>query len=538
MTFFGFLRTPAHTRASPGDGRTAVGVFCLVAAIYALTASGRMDSIDGQHRYEVAHNILTQGAPVIEDRVLVLLSSIGIDGRHYSYYGIGASALGLPLVALGRLLGDAETEQFFFSWTSSFAGAALCAAYYVVLRRLDITRAKALAWTFVLAFASLLWSVSVTVFDQTQHALVLFLATVSVASASQRSSPIRAAGAGALAGSITLWQPAYGLVALALGLPLVFDPSTQPGQRWATLKSRTFRLLPAFLLGLLVPALSVGAYNAARFGSPFELGSVVPRTIYPPMLGNPVTGTLILLASPGKSIFLYSPTVILALLGFRGLWRRSTALGIGILSVTIVQFALVASLGFPSGDWCWGPRYLAVSLPLISLGMPFVSLAGMRRWLAGTLIAASFAVQVLGNSLDYHRFFFERGFMAVFWRNDPWVYFRESQLFARPDELLRSAKADWGRRATHFRGPPFTYSPTYAVFGPKQELRFRDSPWILDHAVIQLPRPWPFWVSHLPSHERPTDVPLTLGALAVLAASGLWLLSPLRMLRRERDPSA
>src|SRR4029453_16978214 len=111
-----------------------------------------MDIIDGQHRFEVAHNLLTHGSPFIQDPVLVARTPPGLGGGHYSYYGIGAWLFGLPLVALGRLLGDVDTERFFFSWASGVAGAALCAVYFVILRRLEVARRPALAWPFVFGF--------------------------------------------------------------------------------------------------------------------------------------------------------------------------------------------------------------------------------------------------------------------------------------------------------------------------------------------------------------------------------------------------
>src|SRR5262249_36801113 len=62
------------------------------------------------------------------------------------------------------------------------------------------------------------------------------------------------------------------------------------------------------------------AYNNLRFGSYFDDGKLrmeLHRAY--PLFGNPLAGLLTLLASPGKSIFLYSPPLILGILGMRSL---------------------------------------------------------------------------------------------------------------------------------------------------------------------------------------------------------------------------
>ena len=121
-------------------------------------------------------------------------------------------------------------------------------------------------------------------------------------------------------------------------------------------------------------------------------------------------------------------------------------------------------LSFYGGDWCWGPRYFVVVLPLLALAFPFASFTRpAERVVVRTLIAAGLAVQLLAISVDHHRFFYERSLPRFFWSTDRAFYFRHSALFARPGEIwesLTSRRPGRGgrvparavREPTHLRG--------------------------------------------------------------------------------------
>ena len=73
------------------------------------------------------------------------------------------------------------------------------------------------------------------------------------------------------------------------------------------------------------------------------------------------------LFSPGKSVFLYSPPIVLALMGARRFWRHrpEAALAVALLVGPVVL--LYSFYLFWSGDWAWGPRYLVFALPALLL---------------------------------------------------------------------------------------------------------------------------------------------------------------------------
>ena len=79
------------------------GTFLFFLAIYLISGPGRIDIIDGQHRFEVAWNFVERGRPIVRDAFLS--ARVGVDGARYSFYGLPASVAGTPLVWLGFVFG-------------------------------------------------------------------------------------------------------------------------------------------------------------------------------------------------------------------------------------------------------------------------------------------------------------------------------------------------------------------------------------------------------------------------------------------------
>src|SRR5207245_5602717 len=116
---------------------------------------------------------------------------------------------------------------------------------------------------------------------------------------------------------------------------------------------------------------------------------------------------------------------------------------------------------FFGGDWCWGPRYAIPVMPLWALALPFaVEFHLCPRRLAAALALAGLLIQFLGISLEAQRFFYERNLPGPFLTFDPWFYFKDSQLVARPLEILDTLNHGLPKEALRFTSghPQATYS--------------------------------------------------------------------------------
>jgi hypothetical protein len=327
----------------------------------------------------------------------------------------------------------------------------------------------------------------------------------------------------------------YALLLPIAGLAVLAAPEEGSAEASATLgkapgragllRYLTFGVCCGVGLGLFI------AYNKMRFGTwlavdRYATASAELARHLPPTWGSPLAGFLGLATSPGKGFLWFSPPLALAILGARGLWRRAPALALAAAGVSIVHLLVITRLTFFGGDWCWGPRYLIPIMPLWALAFPFAAerVQHPRRVIA-SLSVIGLIVQMLGISLDYQRFFWERDLPACFWVAAPWYYFRHSQLLARPVEIASTVMAGLPREAVYFSPAPG--EATYAPLGTGDPLHAHRG--IRQFQIFYLPRPWWGWIGHVRPINRPVE-PRWLAAwcAALLLAGSAFLRRSLR----------
>ncbi len=468
------MRQPTGVTSLRDDAGLVLGVVLVTTALLVWLSPGRIDMIDGQIRYEVGKNLLLHGSPELRDPALIMGRTGG--GPHYSSYALGASLAGAPAIWLGHFLGSELEAQFLFALTTPLFAAALAGLLVVAYRMLGLSARQSVAWAFITVFATQVLPTSLTFFDQVPEATLLMAAVVLLMRA---RTPVAFAVAGLFAGAIVFWQTAYVVLVPVMALSLVTRSS------WSDRSERLAVL--AFWGGLAVGPLSAAAYNFFRFTDV----SQIAVSAGPPRLANPLVGLAVLLLSPDKSLFLYSPAVLLALPGLRELWRRASRTARFAFGVTASQLLFVSSLLFCAGDWCWGPRYLAVTLPLVMLAAPFGAARLNKGVVVGT-VALSLTIALLGISLDHHQFFFDRNLPAQFW-TDRSFYFRESALAARPFELAESLTRSFAPSAKALFPGPYPELPTYTTFGPPPGSESFAFQWQERFPGLYWPRPWPLW---------------------------------------------
>lgn len=503
-----------HKAALQRTRVVSVGIFLLVAAVYAAAGAGRIDMTDGQHRFEVARNLLEDGSVQVRDPFLGA-AVVGIIGV-YSPYGISGSIVSLPLVLLAKATGtgSVDRQQFFFSFTSGVFGAATAAVLFLFYTSLGFGRRAALLWTLVAAFATLAFPAATSVFDQAQHGFFVISACYLALLAARRESMALAVAGGVALAVLVNFQETYAILFPTLGLATLASPGASREQRRRSIdRFIVFNFVGC--LGLLVWA----GLNNFRFGSLLYSGKGVN---HPFPFGNPLIGLAGLLFSPGKSIFLYSPPTAIALFGVYRLLRSHRRLGQAVVASSVAYLGLISTLSFYGGDWCWGPRYFVVILPLLALGFPFVTCTtASARAAVRTLVAAGVCVQLLALSVEHHRFFYAHSLPSFFWYTDGGFYFTHSALFSRPGEVLDSIEHGVPPEADMFRPGPYPGLLTYAVFGGWGHPELSPPQWMRRYRVFWLPRPWPLWMRTIPEGQRPINLPLGGALLAAMALAGM-----------------
>jgi hypothetical protein len=161
--------------------------------------------------------------------------------------------------------------------------------------------------------------------------------------------------------------------------------------------------IPFALCGLFQAAL-----NYYRFGSVTEFGyGTEPATGFTTPLP---AGVQYLLVSSGKGLFWFAPPVLVGLAGLPWLARRHWPEACAAALVFLAELGYYARWWAWHGDWCWGPRYMVVTVPFVMLGwapllaswrvVPFVV-----RTLAVAATTAGVAVALLGTAIDYGNYY-------------------------------------------------------------------------------------------------------------------------------------
>ena len=153
-----------------------------------------------------------------------------------------------------------------------------------------------------------------------------------------------------------------------------------------------------FLAGAVPPAIALGAYDWAAFGSPFHVSYRYVANAYTEEqhhgffgIGVPTLGGLKDVLFGTRGLLYFSPVLVAAAAGLWLLWRRGPRAEALLAAVVVILFILVnAGYFLVYGGGTPGPRFLAPALPFFALGLPWA----LARWRWPTLFLA-FASAVL-----------------------------------------------------------------------------------------------------------------------------------------------
>ena len=389
------------------DGRCLATLCLFLLAVYLLTMSGRVISGDGETMYLTTRALLTERSLAISQRPE---SARGTDGRWYGKYGLGQTAAQAPFFVAGHLLGklagapDDRGTRFAVGMVNSLITAVLAGLFWLTLRALGTGRSAATAATLIFGLATLAWPYARSDFSEPLQALSVLLALYGAVRWRRRPGAAWAALMGAAAGLAFLTKAASAVLLAPVALYFL-------AALWRRRDRGRRRLLGDVLWAgapFAVCVLAQAGLNLVRFGSLAEFGyGDEPRTGFSTPL---LTGVGYLLLSPGKGLFLFAPPVLLGGAGLVWLARRAPLEAGAAALIFLAQLVYFGRWWAWHGDWCWGPRYLVVTVPFLMLGWgplltAWPSLSVAVKALAGALVAAGLAVSVLGVAIDYGTYF-------------------------------------------------------------------------------------------------------------------------------------
>ena len=380
-----------------GITRAGIGLFIFFHALYALTSSGNVFRIPDEFEvYFQTEHLVDSGdlsvpqateirQPVIVNGKVVRTQSmffgkVGVDGKPYAPYGPLAAVLAVPHHLAGRALASMMGIRrvprpqglawvIFVGGVTMLATATAAALAVVGFHRaalgLGTQPQMALLLSATLGAASVLWPYGTSFFSEAFLAAAFVWATALLIGARAARRPAANVAIAAL------------LIVVA-GLTKVTSLIVAPAFVAAVLAERSVALPRRLRVGgviggsiLVAVALQLG-WNAYRFGSPFEFGYDWSETIpLMPPRAFAVTeiprGLAVLLFAPGKSLFVWAPILVVALLNASATWRRDRALSIGLATAAAIGLLAYAAYLFPEGGYAHGPRHLVPIVPLLAL---------------------------------------------------------------------------------------------------------------------------------------------------------------------------
>jgi hypothetical protein len=340
----------------------------LVLALVALAALPPISLTGPQDltRYDLTRNLALHGSLEVSPR---LFDRAVYHGRSYSDKAPGMSFLAVPAFEVERALGiarrtgDWKPEGDWSLWLMRVltSGVLFLGAVFVVGRLGEALAPGTGAVTAALFGAATLAAPLAPTFFA--HDATGALSIAGFALLCDGRARARLAAAGLLAGTAVLFDYQSGLIALVL-------------LAYAAWRHR--RSVVWYLVGCLPPALALGAYDWAAFGSPFHLSYRYIENAYTESqrggffgIGVPSLGGIKDVLFGSRGLLVWSPVCAAAALGIVLLWRRGFRAEALVSGAIAAIFVLVdAGYFLPYGGGAPGPRFLGEALPFLALGLP------------------------------------------------------------------------------------------------------------------------------------------------------------------------
>ena len=354
-------------RQWPGAGKTGATLLACVALTAALflVVQGYMNAFDSDRMYQMTAGLFEYGVP-----------SRYPGHETWTKYGFGQPLIAVPFYGLGKLallfggVFDPLT-RFTVSLTNLAVTAVTCWLLYSASRRFASPGVSlAVAATYLLG--TMAFNYARTFFSEPAGAALLLAALLLIipSQPGERLQRGRILLAGLCLGAMIWFKPAFAVYIPLPGLAVLWQAWQEPVL--AQISARVRGALQAglvFAVGPVTGLLVQFGYSYIRYG---DISNGWLRTGYEkePGFSTPLLeGLAGLMLSPGKSVFLYAPALLLAPVGlwflFKGGGRAGRMTALLIVAESAIGFVFNATWWAWTGNFAWGPRLILPVLPLL-----------------------------------------------------------------------------------------------------------------------------------------------------------------------------
>jgi len=358
-------------------------IFFFFFSLYLLFITGS-PSTDSYISFMTAKNIVQHGTLALNERQseenlshrgTVVRYGVRVGEKYYSKYGIGFAVFMVPFYIVGTSVAKVFSQinpEFITLFVVCTMGPFVTALFLTYLYRfcllLKFSENIALATVTICAFSTVMPFYSRGPNVETLDALLILILVYQIYLFFLDTEEKHLIYAG-LAAAFLITTKVYNVVIILPVLTWLVWMSFFRNKENLTevIKRLILFLMPVFPFVLLILFL-----NYLRFGSFLSTGYTQATAIQTIPIYQGLYGFLF---SYGKSIFIYNPVLILAVISMGRLIKRSEHLAIGIGLIFLMYMGFFSSFPFwMSGPW--GTRYLLPVISLIMLVLPF----GLKRW--------------------------------------------------------------------------------------------------------------------------------------------------------------
>jgi len=354
--------------------RIAVWLFASFQFFYLLTSTGRVRTSDEYNTLYTTESLVLRHSTAVPQAPQLhnFYGRYDVHGQPRAAYPPGQALLCTPWYALGqyvlaRLPGvpvdDLDLIVAFSSCLSSATFSALTVTlFFLLLTGIGISAGAARFAAVMVGIGTPIFAYSGWLFSEPITAAVFVGVTLLLFGRGPHPISLRSAlGAGLLLGLATLVRPTNVLAIPVFAIAVVVRDG-KPALRSAFLMCAASGLGVAVLL----------VHNALLFGGPFAFGYPAAaegakslNSFDTPLL----KGLYGFLLSPGKSVFVFAPPLVLALAGLRRLWKLERGATLVAVLLSLVYLFFFARYTQWEGGYCVGPRYMVPSIVLLCLGL-------------------------------------------------------------------------------------------------------------------------------------------------------------------------
>ncbi len=384
----------------------APAIFCTIFFAYMAATSRERPWGDANPVYRVAENLVAHGTLHVDSVRWPPDAPPGRNGKYYAPHPLLPSLIHVPGAAVYRIVTSfwPATSQYALPLAChlgpSALGALTCLLFFWLCRDHGVSPRFASIGTLVVGFATTTW-----VYARYPYTEILQVACftgffLTLLRVLDLPSDARARAFGLWAGVLLDSKLIYAVGVAGAGLLVAWTLRKD----WRRLRSVALwaglTMLPSF--GLIF------FYNWARYGSIFNSGYGGAGALF--VRGNAWEGFWGMFLSPGKSLFLYSPPLLLSLVALPKCVARYPRTLVAMVLTIVPPLFVNARFPFWSGDFAWGPRYVVFAVPVLALPalLYLKESLPVLRWKlvapTAALVIAGVFVQVLGSVFYWDHF--------------------------------------------------------------------------------------------------------------------------------------